>query len=123
MFYVGLREESEKIKKIKKEVKIEESIFRISKKPAQITEEEVTYYKERKICLVCKGKAVKFIYICQKCDALYCLKCANALSSLENQCWACNAPIDESKPSKPYDEEEEIAIEEDIEKKGKRFTK
>lgn len=30
---------------------------------------------------------------------------ARALTDLENVCWVCNAPIDISKPTKPYKEE------------------
>lgn len=112
LYYLGLREEPAKIKIVptEKEVKIEDSIFRIAKKPAQITEEEVTYYREQKICLVCKGKAGGFnTYICTGCDALYCENCARALSSMENVCWACNEPIDKEKPSKPFKIEGEEA--------------
>ncbi len=107
--YLGLREEPEKhIKeKPKEEIKIEDSLFRIRKRPAQITEEEVTYYKEQKICLVCKGGVGGFnTYICTGCDALYCENCARTLSTMENACWACNEPIDKSKPSKPFEMEE-----------------
>ncbi|MFX1478823.1 MAG: tetratricopeptide repeat protein [Promethearchaeota archaeon] len=67
------------------------------RKTIQITEKEVVIQKEKKICLVCKGKVVKFFYICE-CGAIYCEKCARAISDLENLCWACNAPIDYSKP-------------------------
>ena len=45
------------------------------------TEEEVAYFKEKKICLVCKGDVTRLSYICPGCDALYCVKCSNALSS------------------------------------------
>jgi len=112
-WYFGLREEPEIRIKLpsEKEVRVEESLFRLSKRPTQITEEEVTYHRERKICLVCKGKISGFnIFICPSCDALYCQNCAQALSNLENACWACNGPIDESKPVKPYKEEEEIEL-------------
>ena len=104
-FYFGLREEPIKIEGIStiKEVKVEDSLFRITKRPARITEEEITYYREQKICLVCKGKAGGFnTYICTECDALYHEDCARALSNMENACWACNEPIDKSKPSKPF---------------------
>ncbi|MFX0101646.1 MAG: hypothetical protein ACFFCS_18930 [Candidatus Hodarchaeota archaeon] len=69
-------------------------------KKKNITEEEITYHKEQKICLVCKGKVsgFKLAFICAKCDALYCEKCARALSMMENACWACNSPLDPSKP-------------------------
>jgi len=78
---------------------------------AIISEEKVTIHKERKICLVCKGEALGFTYICQ-CDAIYCDNCARALIDLENVCWVCNAPIDKSKPVKSYEkDEEEIGLE------------
>lgn len=77
-------------------------------KPDYIDDEDLTLYKESKICLVCKGKATGFeVYVCTECGALYCLKCAQALSNLENICWACNAPIDKSKPIKPLEKEQE----------------
>ncbi|UCC19043.1 MAG: hypothetical protein JSV62_13190 [Promethearchaeota archaeon] len=109
--YLGLREVPEKTikEKPKKEIKVEDSLFRIAKRPDQITEEEVTYYREQKICLVCKGKVGGFnAYICTGCDALYCENCARALSDLENSCWVCNEPIDKSKPSKPFTLKKEL---------------
>ncbi|MFX1569233.1 MAG: B-box zinc finger protein [Promethearchaeota archaeon] len=104
LFYLGLRKEPEKREKKEKkeEVKIEDSLFRLTKRPDNITEEEVTYYKEQKICLVCKGHVGGFNnYICTGCDVLYCEKCARALSNLDNVCWVCDEPIDKSKPVKP----------------------
>jgi hypothetical protein len=93
-------------------------------RPKKITEEEVTFYKEQKICMVCKGKAIGFnIFVCSKCDALYCKKCAKQLSNLENACWACNEPFDSSKPSSPFKTEEEKKIKEELEvfKEGKNL--
>ncbi len=104
-FYLGLREEPEKRKKKekKKELKIEESLFRLTKRPDKITEEEVTYYKEQKICMICKGKVSGFnIFLCPSCETIYHEECARALSDAENACWVCNKPIDKSKPSKPF---------------------
>ncbi|MFX1349578.1 MAG: hypothetical protein ACFE92_12995 [Promethearchaeota archaeon] len=104
LYYLGLREESIKVKveSLEKEVEIEDSLFRIRKRPTEITEAEVTYYKEQKICLVCKGKVGGFnTYICTGCDVLYCEKCARALTNAENVCWVCEEPIDKSKPVKP----------------------
>jgi len=117
--YLGLKEEPEKrIKeKPKKEIEVEDSLFRIAKRPAQITDEEVTYYREQKICLMCKGNVGGFnTYICPKCDALYCENCAKALAGMENACWVCNEPIDNARPSKPFKITEEVA---EIEKIGK----
>ncbi len=76
-------------------------------------EEEVTVYKDSKTCLVCKGSAGGFnIYVCPKCDSIYCKGCAEAVVEIENVCWTCESPIDEVRPSKPFEqEEEEISIE------------
>lgn len=112
VLYLGIREEPEKKIKPEKEIKVEGDLFRISKRPDQITEEEVSISKEKKICLVCKGKVEKFnIFICSKCDTFYCENCARTLSGLENACWVCNSPFDESIPSKPFKMEGEIDLE------------
>jgi len=110
LYYLGIREEPLKKEKKKQEkvVKIEGDFFRLSRRPDQITEEEVSLYKEKKICLVCKGKATGFnIFICSSCNTLYCRNCATALSDLENVCWVCDSPIDESKPFKSYEKDKE----------------
>ncbi len=83
----------------------------------RVNEEEVTFFREKKICLVCKGKVEGFSFIC-KCDALYCQKCALAMGDLDNACWACNGPIDKSKPVKPYNVEEDIDLQDDLEPKN-----
>ncbi len=76
-------------------------------KPKKLTEEEITFYKEQKICLVCKGKTSRLTYICPNCEAIYCVDCSTALSNLENACWVCNSAFDESKPVKPFKIEKE----------------
>lgn len=86
----------------------------------QVKEEEVTIHREKKICLVCKGDVLGYMYTCQ-CDSIYCEKCARALTDLENVCWVCDTPIDISKPTKPYKEEE--AEEKDIIKKTPKKPK
>jgi len=117
LWYLGLREEDVKIREIpKKDVIIEEGLFRLSKRPDNITEEEVTFHREKKICLVCKGRVQKFNYICPMCDALYCMKCAQALTNLENVCWVCDSPIDDSKPVKVSPKSEDIIEEPSIKK-------
>jgi len=81
-------------------------------KPEKVTEEEVSISKEKKICLVCKGKVLRNnIYLCPECSTFYCLKCSEALSNLENACWVCETPFDESKPVKLFKKEEEIDVE------------
>ncbi len=72
----------------------------------QVSEDNITVSKEKKICLVCRGEVFGFSYAC-KCGANYCEICARALTNLENVCWACEVPIDYSKPVKPFKEEEE----------------
>ena len=75
----------------------------------RISEEQISIHKERKVCLVCKGDVERFnIFICPKCNAIYCENCARALTDLENICWSCNTPIDPSKPIKPYDKDKGI---------------
>jgi uncharacterized membrane protein len=77
-------------------------------RPEIITEEEVSVSKEKKVCLVCKGKLGRNnIYLCPDCDTFYCKNCSEALSDMENACWACNSPIDPSKPVKSFEKEEE----------------
>jgi len=91
-------------------------------RPKKVTEEEVSVSKEKKICLVCKGKLVRKIYICPDCNTFYCNICADTLVDLENACWACNSPFDESKPSKPYEKEEkgEVIVEGKIRENSKK---
>ena len=106
-----------------KEIKEKEEvidILRAFSKPQRVTEEEVSISKEKKVCLVCKGKISGLNFICSECGAFYCAKCSKALSNLENVCWACNSPIDPSKPMKSYEKDgEEVIVEGEILKKGK----
>lgn len=113
LLYLGLKEETEEPKKKppKKEVKVEESLFRIAQRPAHITEEEVSISKERKVCLVCKGKLAKLLYMCPDCNSFYCVNCSEALSNAENACWVCDAPFDDYRLSKPFKKEEKLDIE------------
>jgi len=81
-----------------------------------VSEEKIVVSKEKKICLVCISEVLRFSYIC-KCGANYCENCARALINLENVCWACDVPIDYSKPVKHFrDEEERIEIQEKAKK-------
>jgi len=91
---------------------------------SKISEYKVTIHKEHKTCLVCKSDALGYMYTCQ-CGAVYCGKCAQALTDLENVCWVCNAPIDVSKPIKPFTDEkfEEKDILKKINKDSKKQEK
>ncbi len=80
-------------------------------KMERVSEGEFTVYKGSQTCLVCKGNAEGFnIYICPTCNSIYCNGCTQAVIDLENQCWSCNSPIDNSKPVKPYKPEIEIKV-------------
>ncbi|MHA2130686.1 MAG: hypothetical protein ACW99L_11990 [Promethearchaeota archaeon] len=79
----------------------------------EIKEEKVTIHKEKKICLVCRGEVLKHSYICE-CGSLYCESCADAISNIENVCWACNSPIDLSKTIKLYNEGREKHIDDKV---------
>jgi hypothetical protein len=107
--YLGLRAEpEERKKKVKRKIITKDSFFRIIERPEHISEEEVTYYREQKICLICKGKVAGFnIFLCPNCEALYHEDCARALSTMENACWVCIDPIDKTKPTKPFKKVEE----------------
>ena len=78
-------------------------VFKALTKPQKLTEEEVSISKEKKICLVCKGKVGGFNFICYECGSFYCEICVKVMINLENACWFCNTPIDPSKPSKPFE--------------------
>ncbi len=89
-------------------------------KMERVEQKEVTVYKDLKTCVVCKGNAGGFnIYVCPKCNSIYCKGCAKAVVEIENACWTCESPIDVTRPSKPFEqEEEEIIIEGKSEKKA-----
>jgi hypothetical protein len=97
----------------------DEQILSVFIRPRKVTEEEVSVSKDKKICLVCKGKVGRVMYMCPECNALYCIKCFTALSNLENACWVCNTPLDESMPSKPFEKEKKEKIEVEEKMKGK----
>ena len=97
--------------------KIVELVYNRALLTPQVTEEKVTILKEKKICLVCRSEVLRFSYICE-CGANYCETCARALPNLENVCWACNVPIDYTKPVKPLKEEaEHFKVQEKAKKK------
>jgi len=80
--------------------KKEQDFLEIFTKTQKVTEEEVSISKEKKICLVCKNKILGHTFVCKKCESFYCNKCYQALTSLENSCWACDSALDQTKPIK-----------------------
>lgn len=70
------------------------------------SKEEIKVFREKNLCLVCKGEAIGFnAFICPTCNVLYCEKCARALILLENACWVCKGKFDPAKPVNPFNEE------------------
>jgi len=69
-------------------------------RPVNININDVRMYREKGLCLVCKNRISRLTYVCPECDSLYCYKCSSALTNLENMCWVCNTPFDESKKGK-----------------------
>lgn len=88
---------------------LDKNLLDVFSRPDKLTDEEVSVSKERKVCLVCKGKINGITYICRECETFYCTKCYDALVNLENRCWACDLPLDETKPSKALEEKEKQA--------------
>ncbi|MFX1387486.1 MAG: hypothetical protein ACFE9M_09740 [Promethearchaeota archaeon] len=71
--------------------------LKIFSKPKAFTKEEINFYIEKKICLVCKSKISRLNYVCPGCEVLYCVRCSEALINLENACWVCETPLNELK--------------------------
>lgn len=123
--WVNLKESkapmAERIELAQLDVQIERMLKNRDKLQVKTHEEQVTVHKDTKICLVCKGVISGFTFICD-CDVVYCQNCAQALTNLENACWVCNAPIDATKPVKPY-EESEIGVSHKISEKKSKNAK
>lgn len=47
------------------------------------------FYKNKKICVIHKGKIIDKIYFCPNCYAKYCKKCYINVILEENKCWVC----------------------------------
>jgi len=106
---IGKKDDKAHKDKIQKDkVQKETDFLKLFTRPQILTETEITFYKEQKICLVCKNRLSRSVYLCPRCDALYCKNCSIALSNLENACWVCNTAIDESKPIKQSQKSEEV---------------
>ncbi len=83
------------------------NILEMFVRPKKVSEEEISVSKERKTCLVCKGNLARNnIYLCPGCNTLYCIKCSDTLTTLENECWVCELPFDISKPQKMHEKED-----------------
>jgi hypothetical protein len=78
----------------------QESLFNLFlfSSPEKLTEEEVTISNEKNLCLACKKKLERDVYLCPNCHSKYCTHCTNILKNIENACWVCNTPLDPEKP-------------------------
>ena len=97
---------------------IERMLQNRSELTSQIIEDKVDVHKETKICMICRGAVTRYIYVCE-CDAIYCENCVKALIDLENACWVCETPIDQSKPIKHF-KKDEVEIKKKITSKEDR---
>ncbi|MFX0098986.1 MAG: hypothetical protein ACFFCS_05350 [Candidatus Hodarchaeota archaeon] len=90
-------------------------------RPKDLTNEEVAFFREQIVCLVCKTQLSGFVgvFFCPECKALYCNRCASALSQLENCCWSCESRIDETRPIEAISRETAIIVDKKKYKKEK----
>ena len=118
IFYFGIKEEP--VESSKKEIKKSEfegpKISLVtslsSSRPEDLSEQDLLYFREQTLCTVCRTSMTGFssIYICPECRTLYCEKCAKELIQIDNMCWGCSGPIDDSIPIKPIKQEDEDVI-------------
>jgi len=101
-----LRQSKSKLRE--KEAEIES----LKKQKSEITEDDIILSKEKHFCLVHKGPVEGYSFICPVCNAYYCLKCVEALKTLENQCWSCENPLDPNIPIKDFKEDGDLSVEE-----------
>jgi hypothetical protein len=107
IYKIATEKPSKYLDATKESVEKRQDIIKAFVKPKRVTEEEVSFSKEKKICLVCKGKLERKMYMCPDCSTFYCNKCSDTLSNLENACWVCETPFDKSKPVKLEEKETE----------------
>ncbi len=114
--YFGLRPSTEEIEDQAPEIlRLVDGLGIDYIKPNDLSEEEVAFYRDQTICLVCKKQLIGFsnIFICGDCGSFYCESCAKALMTLENMCWSCDNAMDKNRRITPLetDEDKEIVIE------------
>ena len=57
------------------------------------TESELSISKDAPTCLIHRGPIKGIAYICPKCMATYCAKCARTLKEQGENCWSCEEEI------------------------------
>jgi len=119
VFYFGIKEEH--IETSKKEIEKSEyegpkvslvTTLETYSRPDDLSEKDILYFREKTLCIVCKTFLQKFtkIFICPQCKSIYCAKCAQELIKIDNMCWGCAEPIDDSKPISPIKQEDEDIV-------------
>ena len=68
-------------------------ITEAEKMELQKTEEEVDLEESKFKCVVHRGEIVGNIYLCPKCRAFYCDRCAKVLKLNGEKCWSCDFDI------------------------------
>lgn len=109
IYMVSIKFIRDSIKKEEKESqKSPQELLSVFSRAKKVSEEEISISKEKKTCLVCKGRISGMNFVCRSCEAFYCEKCYVALTNLENACWACESALDSTRPVnlKPMEEEE-----------------
>ncbi len=66
---------------------------KLKAKEVEETEKELELKEKLDICPVHKGTIEGVSYICPKCHAKYCLKCAKTLMENREGCWVCETAI------------------------------
>jgi hypothetical protein len=94
-------------------------------RPVGINQEDVEFYRNETLCMVCKNNLIGFkkLFICPDCKAMYCEDCAKELIKLDNMCWGCLNPIDKSQPTKPIEDVEDEIIVDLSQKEGREERK
>ncbi|MFX1275097.1 MAG: SBBP repeat-containing protein [Promethearchaeota archaeon] len=81
----------------KKKQKVEEKVTiqekALKKKELEKTEKEIDIIKQEDKCVIHKGEIKGINYVCPKCKAKYCLKCASTLMRRGESCWICDSNI------------------------------
>lgn len=106
LFFFSIKEESVKgmklpsIKFRSEESKPSLMEFLSETKSEEISKEKIISLREQTLCLICEKEIKGFIkiFICPKCEALYCERCTQKMIKMSNICWVCDEQIDKSKP-------------------------
>jgi hypothetical protein len=81
------------------------------------------FYKNKHFCVVHKGPIKNKLFLCPTCSVFYCEKCLTALIKIENKCWYCDTPLDETKEIKESELQEEMKPEDIVESVAKKKQK